>query len=235
MPDIFGIEHMLYLLVSITLMILLSRWIIKMAKDEKKIILVIRIIGAVLFVAIMWNRTSIALTKGSFSGFLPGSFCGASSLFLSLGAMTLKKDSPFFHSVAFVGLYGGLTTLIYPDFIGQSDSIFYPMTISGLVHHTVMVFLVIMMFRLGFVKPMLKKWHLFPIGLSFYMIYGLVLISELGYGDAMHINTPILSGTPLNWFVLGWIVLALHGGVLYAYDTIRDRRQAKQVVTVEPR
>jgi hypothetical protein len=233
MPEIFGIEHLLYVLVSITLLIPLARWIIKMAKDETKMTMVIRIIGAVLFVAIIWNRTSIALTKGSFSGFLPGSFCGASSLFLSIAAMTLKKDSPVFHSVAFVGLYGGLTTLIYPDFIGQSNSIFYPMTISGLVHHTVMIFLVLMMFRLGFVKPTLKKWHLFPIGLSFYMVYGLVLISELGYGDAMHINEPILSGTPLNWFVLGWIVLALHAGVLFAYDTLRERRQAKKTVTVE--
>lgn len=230
MPEVYGIEHFLYLLVSVSLCYLIYRILIKRIHDDKQKIRVIRILGLALFLAIMWNRLSISVTKGSFSGFLPGTFCGASSLFLSLGAMTLRKNSPFFHSVAYLGFYGGLTTLIYPDFIGQSDSIFYPMTISGLVHHTVMVFLVFMMIRLGFLKPKMKKWHLFPIGLSFFMIYGLFLISELGYGDAMLINEPILSGTPLNWFVLGIIILILHGVVLYAYTRIKNRNNTDKNV-----
>lgn len=233
MPEIYGIEHFLYILVSLLVMVILYRVIIKWASDEHKALVVIRIMGGVLFLAIMWNRLSIALTHGSFSGFLPGSFCGASSLFLSIGTMTLRKNSVFFHSVAFVGLYGGLTTLIYPDFIGQSDSIFYPMTISGLVHHTVMVFLIIMMVRLGFLKPELKKWHLMPIGLSFYMVYGLFLISELGYGDAMLITKPILSGTPLNWFVLGLMTLSLHAGLLYLYVIIREHGFGRKVTKIE--
>jgi hypothetical protein len=220
MPEVYGIEHMLYLLVSIIIGFVLYRILIRGIHDEKQSIRVIRILGLILFLAIIWNRLSISLVKSSFSGFLPGTFCGASSLFLSLGTMTLKKNSAFFHSVAFLGFYGGLTTLIYPDFIGQSDSIFYSMTISGLIHHTIMVFLVIMMIRLGFLKPDFKKWHLFPIGLSFFMIYGLFLISELGYGDAMLIHEPILSGTPLNWFVLGLIILTLHGVTLYIYSSL---------------
>ncbi|MFP4187483.1 MAG: hypothetical protein ACLFSU_04845, partial [Acholeplasmataceae bacterium] len=214
MPKIYGTEHILYLLISVILAVILYRFIISRIPDERSSSRIIRILGLFLLAAIIWNRLSITLDDRDLSEFFPGTFCGASSLFLSLGAMTLKRNSSFFHSVAFLGLYGGMTTLIYPDFIGQSDSIFYSRTISGLVHHTIMVFLVIMMIRLGFLEPELRKWHLFPIGLSFFMIYGLFLITELGYDDAMLIHRPILSGTHLNWFVLGIMILTLHGIVL---------------------
>jgi hypothetical protein len=228
MPHVFGIEHALYILVALIVGVVMYKTIVRLASTDAEKVKAIRIIGGVLLAAIIWNRLSIAITRDNFAGLLPGTFCGASSLFLSIGALVLKKNAPYFHCVAFVGLYGGLTTLIYPDFIGQSDSVFYQMTISGLVHHTVMVFLFVMMVRLGFLVPDPRKWIYFPTGLAFYMVYGLFLITKLGYGDAMLIHGPILEGTPLDWLVMGMIVMTLHGVVLVIWEKVSGRVDAGQ-------
>lgn len=210
MPQVFGFEHFAYLFVSITIMVI--GWILikKKVKTDAELTKTIRFIGLLLFLAIVWNRVSIAILRDGWNELLPATFCGSSSLALSIAAMTLKKDHIVFHCIAYVGMMGGMLTLAYPDFIGQSSSIFYPMTISGLVHHTVMFFLVVTMLRTGYLRPQLKKWIIAPIGLSIYMTYGLFLITVLGYHDAMYIYEPILEGTSLNWIVIGVIFLIYH-------------------------
>ena len=229
MPQIYGIEHILYLLVTISIMTALTILIDKKVHTTKQKEVTVKLIGVALLLAILWNRTSIAILRNGISSFLPGTFCGASSFALAIAVLICKKDSPVFHSVAYTGLLGSILTLVYPDFIGQDVSFFYPMTISGLVHHTVTFFLVLIMIRTGYLKPELKKWHLLPLGLSVYMVYGLFLITVLGYGDAMYIYQPILEGTILDWDVLGAIFLALHLVFLVIWDLIMKRRNKETV------
>ncbi len=217
MPQVYGWEHIIYLTIVIGIMITLFILIKKYVKEEKQVILSIKITGVALLIAIVWNRLSICLTRDHWN-FLPDSFCGTTSLALSLSAIFLKKDHKIFHCVAYLGLLGGSLTLIYPDFIGQADSIFYPMTISGLIHHTISVFIVILMLKTGFLKPQLRKWYLLPLGLSGYMTYGIFLITVLNYDNALYIYEPILSGTKLNWFVLGIIFLTMHAVFLTIWE-----------------
>ncbi len=224
MPQIYGIEHILYLLVVFSLYAIGFVLIKKYIKTDKQIRLLIKGLGLLLFISIIWNRISVSILRDGWAFFIPSTFCGFSSLALSIGTMFLKKDHPFFHSVAYVGLLGGLLTTFYPDFIGQSDSIFYPMTISGLWHHSVMVFLVIVMIQVKFIVPSKVKWIYLPIGLSFYMTFGLFQITVLGYTDAMYIYHPILEGTPLNWFVLGMIFLPYHFVFVSFFDIIRGKK-----------
>lgn len=224
MPQVYGLEHFLYLFTVFSIYAVGFYLIHKYIKTEKQVTWLIKGIGLVLFLAIMWNRISVSALRDGWAHFIPSTFCGFSSLALSLGAITLKKDHPFFHSVAFVGLLGGLLTTFYPDFIGQSDSIFYPMTISGLVHHSVMVFLVIVMIQTKFLIPTKKKWVYLPLGLSLYMTFGLFQITVLGYNDAMYIYHPILEGTPLNWFVLGMIFLPYHFIFVSVFDYFRGHQ-----------
>ncbi len=224
MPEIFGIEHFMYLIVVIGLMIVAFQMIKKYIKTDQQVDRLVRVIGGLLLMAIVWNRLSVSILRSGFSAILPGSFCGTSSLALSLSALFLKRNHPVFHSVAYTGMLGGLLTLVYPEFIGQADSIWYPMTISGLVHHTIMVFLILVMISKGHIIPSLKKWALLPIGLAFYMTYGLFLISVLNYSDAMYINEPILEGTPLNWFVLGLLFLPVHAAFLLVWDKVKQVR-----------
>lgn len=224
MPHVYGLEHFLYLGFTFLWMGLGFWWIHRHIHTDKQIEWTIRILGVILFLAIMWNRISVCSLRDGFQFFIPSTFCGMSSLLLSISAMTLKKNHPAFHAIAYVGLLGGLLTTFYPDFIGQSTSIFYPMTISGLIHHAIMVFLVLVMFQTKWLVPSMKKWFYLPLGLSLYMTIGLFQITIMGYANAMYIYEPILEGTPLNWFWLGMIFLPYHAVFLWVWETIRKRQ-----------
>lgn len=221
MPKVFGVEHILYLFVVFGMMALAYYFIRKNVKTERGLERTIRVIGAILLASIIWNRLSIAILRDGWDSLIPGSFCGLTSLSFSLSALIFKKNSPVFHCLAYCAILGGLITLAYPDFIGQSSTIWYPMTISGLWHHTVMLFLGVLMLLTGYVKPELRKWHLLPIGLAFYVCMGLFEITHLGYDDAMEIFNPILSGTPFDWFVMGCIFLPVHALFLLGWEKIR--------------
>ncbi len=194
MPRVFGFEHGIFLvivgiIISVIIMIPKTRITNKHTK----------IIAFALLVAIMWNRIAIAFYNHTFATILPGTFCGASSLTLAFGVLILKRNHPFFHSVAYIALLGSLITIIYPDFIGQAESVFHGRTISGLVHHALSVILVLILLKTKHWQPGWHQWHWTPIGLSAYMLYGLLLIYGLNYNNAMLIREPILENTPLTW------------------------------------
>ncbi|MFA6801745.1 MAG: hypothetical protein WCR19_06515 [Acholeplasmataceae bacterium] len=218
MPQVFGWQHLSYDFVAIVFMVVGLIYIYRHVKSEKQIRLLVQVIGAVLLAAILWNRISVCYLRDGFSNFLPSTYCGITSLALSIAAIFLKKNHAIFHALTYVGLMGGLLTLIYPDFIGQADSIWYSMTISGLLHHTIMVFLVLVMFMTGYVVPSFKKWYILPIGLSFYIVLGVILMTEFGYSDAMYIFEPALEGTIFNYLGLGCIFLPVHAIFLWIWD-----------------
>jgi uncharacterized membrane protein YwaF len=218
MPKVFGWQHLVYVAIAVTIMIISFIIINKKTKTEKDIRNVIRFVGFLLLAAIIWNRISICVNGGTFKHILPESYCGLSSLLLSLAAIFLPRNHKVFHCIAYTGLLGSFLTLVYPDFIGQADSIFYSKTISGLMHHTIMFFLVVLMFKTKFIVPDLKKWYILPLGLCLYVVYGIFLITILDYSNAMYIYEPILPGTPLNWFVLGIIFMGLYMTFLIIWD-----------------
>ncbi|NLG82868.1 MAG: hypothetical protein GX490_10210 [Bacilli bacterium] len=230
MLKIYGIEHILYLLVTILTFSLTLQLIKKKVTTEDKQVKLMKILGLILLLAILSNRITICIEDKTIKYFFPSTYCGASSLALSLGLLFLKRDSKFFHSVSYTGFIGGMLTLIYPDFLPQDDSLFYPPTITGLLHHTIMVYIVIVMVMIKYLEPALKKWYLLPIGLNFYLFYGLILITVFNYEDAMYIFTPAIPGTIFDWFVLGIIVLSAHGVFLYLWDYFAKRRMAQEVV-----
>ncbi len=218
MPQIYGIEHIIYLLIVIPLMVLATFWIKKAATSEEKLQKIIKIIGVIGLIAITANRISVSYLRDGFDKILPGTFCGTSSLVLALSAIILKRDSIVFHSVVYLGLLGGLLSIFYPEFIGQGPTFFYPMTITAMIHHTIMVYLAFVIIAFGYIKPGFSKWKYLPLGLSFYMSYGLFLITVLGYQDAMYIYEPILPDTFLNWAGLGMIWFPVHAIFLWIWD-----------------
>ncbi len=126
MPVVFGFEHMVYSVVSIGLLSSLVWVFLKLAKTPKQQAYGFKIAGLLLLAAIVFNRLSIVLMGGHVSKILPGTFCGLNALLLSIGLLVFKRNHAFFHCVAFIGFLGGLITMVYPDFINQSTSIFLP-------------------------------------------------------------------------------------------------------------
>lgn len=224
MPQIFGIEHIIYFITVVLLMIISIILIKKYVKNDLQLTRVIKFIGLILLTMIILNRISIAYYHENLYLLFPDSFCGTSSLVLALGTIFCKRNNNILHFVSYIGIFGGGLTLIYPDFIGQADSIFHPLTITGLLHHTVMVFLVIVMLITNYLQPSLKKWYCVPIGLSFFMSYGLFLITVIGHDDAMYIFKPALPDTIFNWFGLGLIFIPVQFIFLVIWEKLKNVR-----------
>lgn len=233
-PQVFGWQHLLYLTISILVLGAAIILIKKYVKDPKQLSNLIRVFGLLLFASILWNRISICLYWDGWQEqstlwvfderwrkLLPDSFCGTSSLALSLIAIFGRRDNKALHCVAYVALLGGVLTLVYPDFIVQDVSLLFPKTISGLLHHTLSVFIVLLMLATGYLVPKINKWHYLPLGLCCYITYGLFLVTIGFSGNPMYFYSDILEGTGLNWLTIGLLFLSLHAICLLLWEAAR--------------
>jgi hypothetical protein len=227
MPEIFGWQHIVYLLVCIIVSvgtIILIKWKVK---EEKYIDYIIKGVGVLLLGLLVWNRIELAVHNGIL-GIIPNTFCGLTSLLFALAAIFFKRGNITFHFLVYMSIWGCTLTMIYPDFIGQAESIFYPLTISGLLHHSVSLYLSILMIVTGFFHPTIRKFYIFPIGLSFYMSYGVFLMDCIGLEEAMYIGEPLIEGTIFTWYFVGFLICIITAAVLLAYEYFQKWQLKKQ-------
>lgn len=228
-PEIFGWQHLTYLAVFIILAITSYILILKFVKDEKILNIIIKCVAGALLLAVCWNRICVALKNNDPIYLIPDSICGTSSFILSISVLVSKRNAGVLHYISYAAFIGGLATIIYPDFIGQDISFFYPATISGLLHHTLMVYLVVLMLLTKWFVPTLKKWAWLPLGLCCVMTYGLFLMSALGFSGAMNITKPLLEGTIFSWWFTGILLIALSTLIMCAFDYFNIWRKNKKL------
>lgn len=229
-PEIFGWQHLLILFLSIALMVSSIIIMCKYVKEEKTKTLIIKIVAGVLLASVLLNRISIVFKYETPEWYrlIPDSFCGMSSFVLSLSVLVGKKNNNVLHFVWFMELVGGVSTMLYPDFIGQASSVFYLPTISGLLHHILGVYLVLLILVFGYITITYKKWYCTLFGFTCYLTVGAFEISVFRLADAFYINKPILSGTPLNVWVLVPIYIVLYGAVLGVVEYVRHKKNMSQ-------
>ena len=232
-PKVFGWQHLTFLAIFITLGILSVILIKKYCKSENSIKIAIKIYSSVLLFFILFNRISVAVKDNNFWHFIPNTFCGISSLALAICGIFAKKDSPVFHLFVYNGLLGGLLTMIYPDFLGQNPSFFYPATISGIMHHTILFFLSITIIVCKYMNPSLKKFKFLALGLCIMMVYGQFLMSVGIYDSAMYINKPVMEGTIFTWYVTEIIYLALVFVSLLIVSLIQKKKEKSKIESNE--
>lgn len=227
-PKVFGWQHFTYLAVCIVISIISIILIKKYVKKEKYQDIVVKCIGGILLALILWNRIEIVLSNKNWAYLIPNTFCGMSSLVLALTTLLGKRNNNVLHFVFYLAFVGCVATLIYPDFIGQSSSIFYGKTISGLMHHTVSLYLCILMCTIGWFVPDYKKsWNL-VVGFLAYITLGAFLISVLDIRDSFYIYDPILSGTPLTVWVLMPIFVAVYVLFMVIYELVKKKIKIKK-------
>jgi len=214
-PSIFGLSHILY--VVITTIAIVCGCIIakKYCQSEKSKNFVILGSAIALLVSVSLNRTLNAVYSNLYDeawhNLLPTTFSGMTSFILSIFLIInfkRNKNHPILHGVVYIGIIAGIAATVYPDFLGQASSIFYPPTISSFVHHTLTLFVVALLFMWGMFKPTFKKWHCFYLALCVYLVAGMFMVHALGLPSAMEIYVPILPG--LYWYIAGMIVAVLH-------------------------
>ena len=224
MPKVYGIEHILYIVITTAVAVaglLLAK---KFCKTEKSQTIFIKCLAGLLFISIVTNRLSQVFSWGGkphWKSLIPDSFCGMTSLVLSLSVLLGKKDNIGLHFAWLLGIFGGIATVAYADFIGQSDSVFFLPTISGLLHHSFSATLVVALFLFKQINLTYKKWYAPVFGLTAYIALGAFLMSVLGKGDAFHIVEPLLSGTPLTAWVMAPIYFTAHALILLAVELYR--------------
>ena len=94
-PELFGIEHILYIVIS-TIIGGASLYLsYKYAKDEKKQNIILKVLATLLFISVMTNRISQVFRYDTIRWYciVPDSFCAMTSLVLSLAVLFGKKDN----------------------------------------------------------------------------------------------------------------------------------------------
>lgn len=221
---VFGIEHIMYLLVTTILGAAFIFLVKRFCKEEKQLQFVVRITGAVLLCLIIANRICISIREDcNWIYLVPDSFCGVASFTMAIALLIGKKDGILFHFVCYIGLVGGLAATIYPDFIGQADSFFYHATITGLLHHSVLVISILMVTITKYFTPTLKKWYALPLGMCVTMSLGVFDMTVLGMPNAMLIGGPIISGTVLTWWFMGILIMAAALLAMFIFDCANKR------------
>lgn len=224
---VFGTVHWIYLAITLPLSVAVLVTAKKFAKTEKAQSIVLKSLGALLLIWITINRLSQVYRYSDvrWEQILPDSFCGMTSLLLSLSALFGKKDNGVYHFTWLLGLVGGLITVFNPTFLDQGPSVFYLPTISGLLHHSLALLVVGALLIFDQIQIMYKKWYCTLFGFTAYMTVGAFQIAVLGFEDSFHIFEPILSGTPLTAWVMAPLYAVGYGIVLLVIELIRSRKQ----------
>lgn len=226
-PELFGIEHILYILISTfvcTATLLMAK---KLAKSQKAVSVFLKTMAFALFISIMANRLSQVFRYDTVQWHLliPDSFCGMTSLVLSLAVLFGRRDNNVLHFVWLLGLFGGISTVIYATFVGQGPTIFYLPTISGLVHHSLSATLVVALLMFRQIDITYKKWYCTFFGFTAYLTVGAFLMHTFDMADAFHIAEPLIPGTPLTAWVMAPMYAVGYGLVLLiAHLVIRSRK-----------
>lgn len=221
----YGWEHLTYLAITFSLCTLAVILIKIFVKDEKRLGITYKIIGSILFILIVWNRICISLRDSNWWLLIPDSYCGLCSFLLSLVLMFGKKDNIFLHFICYIGLVGGLSAVLYPNFITQADYFLYPATISGLLHHTVMFFTIILMFITKWFTPTLKRWYVLPLGLGVCVFLGVFELKFFNIDDAFNILTPVIGNKDIYTYLICLAIFIASLITEFIYDKVKINKK----------
>lgn len=224
-PQLFGIEHILYIIISTavaSVALLLAK---KYAKSEKSQMIFLKILALLLLASIMTNRLSQVFRWDEPIWYLiiPDSFCGMTSLVLALAVLFGKRDNNVYHFVWLLGLFGGVSTTIYASYIDQDISFFYLPTISGLLHHSFCATVVIALLMFGQIDITYKKWYCTFFGFTTYLTLGAFMMQTFNMSDAYHIAEPLLSDTFLTAWGMAPLYAVGYALVLWIVEIIKKR------------
>lgn len=228
--SLYGTVHILYLGITLPLSALILFLSKRYAKTERSQKIVLKSIAALLFVWILLNRLSqvYRYSEVRWEQIIPDSFCGMTSLALSLAVLFGKKDNVCLHFLWSLGLVGSVITIFYPTFLDQGPSVFYLPTISGLLHHSITLLMVSALFLFDQIYITYKKWYCTLFGFTAYLTVGAFQMAVLGLEDAFHIVEPMIEGTFLTAWGIAPIYIAGYALLLFVIEMVRAKRKTVQ-------
>ena len=224
MQEAFGTFHIIYLVVTKTLIIVGAILAAKYCKTQKSKQILLFTVAATLLTVFIWNRISHAVVGKDARQLLPYSYCAMTSLLLSICTMVFYKNRnhPVFHCLFYIGLIGPIAAVIFPEnILGVDSQIFAHRTISFFMHHSLLWLLSILLIVTKEFKPDWRKVHYFMLGLCVYIAFGLFQLQALNMEYSMEINKPFIADSILTWYFVGVVMalpLVLFIAVCYEYS-----------------
>lgn len=229
MIDIFSWQHNWYLLffVGFTVgAIFLSRYFTK--KNPRLTRTLIVCLATLTFGFMLANKIEIWVKYDyNFAVFVPGSFCSAMSFWGPIIMVAFKPTSKFFQFGMFGMALGGLLTTIYPMFLIGKPTIFAPVDFTGIIYHTLMFVCFVYSIGIGYYKPSMKNWMSFVLGLALMVPYILFNTQVLGGSEDMYLFDPAIEGTPLYWWLIGILSVALYTLFLLIYEQFAFKKEER--------
>ena len=222
-PELFGIEHILYIIISSFLGFVGLYFSYRYAKSDKAKMIILKCLAVALFLSVMTNRVSQVFRYDNIRWYciIPDSYCAMTSLVLSLAVLFGKKDNNVYHFVWLLGLFGGISTVIYATFVSQNSSFFYIPTITGLLHHSFSAIVVIALLMFKQINITYKKWYCTLFGFTCYLTLGAFMMQAFDLSDAFHIAEPLLPNTPLTAWVMGPMYATGYAVILLIIELVR--------------
>lgn len=233
--QLFGIEHILYIIITSIILgggLLLAY---KKIKNEKTINIILKILAICLFVSVMTNRVSQVFRYDTVRWYciIPDSFCAMTSLVLSLAVLFGKKDNPVYHFVWLLGLFGGISTVVYATFLDQGPTFFYIPTITGMLHHSFCAALVVALLMFKQINITYKKWYCTIFGFTCYLTLGAFMMNTFNISDAFHIAEPLLPDTKLTAWVMAPMYAIAYAIILAVIELVKNKQKKESNLIYE--
>ena len=227
-PELFGIEHNLYIIISTILGGVGLFLAYKYAKTDKTQKIILKSLAIALFISVMTNRLSQVFRYDNVRWYciIPDSFCAMTSLVLSLAVLFGKKDNNVYHFVWLLGLFGGISSVIYATFVSQNPSFFYIPTFTGLLHHSFSAMVVVALLMFKQINITYKKWYCTLFGFTCYLTLGAFMMHTFNLSDAFHIAEPLLPDTPLTAWVMAPMYAVAYATILFVIELVRKKLKA---------
>ena len=219
-----GIEHIIYLIVCACILIPLGIILKKKMNTDKKIEIMFRVLGLIGLVAIICTRIAISLDENNFIYLIPDSFCSMTSFLTSIALLFFKKDNLILHAVWLIGLIGMTTSVIYPDFLYETTTLFNFSTMTCLLHHTITLFNLIMVFVFKYLSLTYKKSWTQLVGGVLYIGLGFILIYAFNIKGAFYIMVPAIKNTKLYFAVMLPMYVFLYTLIIFLVEFYRYKK-----------
>ena len=216
--QIFGTEHIVYMVVSAAAMAGLLV-VFRLFIPKNKAFILLKATALVGLVLIIINRIVVSKSRsGTFLDFIPDTYCSMMGFILPLVVLLFKPTTKIYQYAIFAGAIGGLITFVYPDFLVYFDNFFNIHPFTGLLYHTLMLFMFLESLVCGYYVPSFKKWTAMPVGLAFMVVFAVFGNTVLGQSNNMYLNAPLLPDTILTWWFAGILLLLLYTVCLQVYE-----------------
>ncbi|MCQ2795546.1 MAG: hypothetical protein MJ214_05030 [Bacilli bacterium] len=231
-------SYITYFVVTILATIVGLFIINRFVKKEKTLNLILKITAACLLVAVIINRVMICRyyinvlqdSRYNWSYLIFNTFCGLSSFVMALLVLFAKPNNPLFHFFLYVSTGGPIMTASYPEFLA-SQGFAEPASYTGLIHHTIALFLSLTLVMKRRFNPQMQKLYIYPLGYISCIVLGLFEIQVLKFPDAMNIEGSLVDSLPIftSWWMLAISTTILVAICITLYLHFREHKSFKKI------